>query len=241
MVFGHKQASKHTHARAQCSYASVGLSQAYPENIIGGGTGGVGGGGGGGGEHWGHVPLQSFMRGVSAPTKSYSGRRMIQAFSIVRKATSPSHAASLSPHRLASELKMSECLCFQSRFGQWKRWRGKHEQKKCEPWERGWYLDPLGAPGYQAWYELFVWKCSHWSSWKFWSKKAISAHQILKTFLGGMPPDPPSCCTVTCFFSSITAPQVERTKKSKELVTEYPSLSYHPITTVSGIMAIGKL
>ena len=28
----HKQASRHTHARAQCSHASVGLAQARPNN-----------------------------------------------------------------------------------------------------------------------------------------------------------------------------------------------------------------
>ena len=34
-VYGHKQASRHTHARAQCSHASVGLAQAR-SNKIGG-------------------------------------------------------------------------------------------------------------------------------------------------------------------------------------------------------------
>ena len=33
MVYGHKQASKHTHARAQCSHAIVGLAQARPKII----------------------------------------------------------------------------------------------------------------------------------------------------------------------------------------------------------------
>ena len=36
-----------------------------------------------GGGHWGHVPPQSFMWGVSAPTKSYSSRHIIQAFVVV--------------------------------------------------------------------------------------------------------------------------------------------------------------
>ena len=31
-VYGRKQASKHTHARAQCSHASVGLAQVRPNN-----------------------------------------------------------------------------------------------------------------------------------------------------------------------------------------------------------------
>jgi len=29
-VYGHKQTDRHTHARAQCSHASVGLAQAHP-------------------------------------------------------------------------------------------------------------------------------------------------------------------------------------------------------------------
>ena len=29
-----KQASKHTHARVQCSHASVGLAQAHPNNPL---------------------------------------------------------------------------------------------------------------------------------------------------------------------------------------------------------------
>ena len=29
-----KQASKHTHMRAQCSHASVGLAQARPNNVL---------------------------------------------------------------------------------------------------------------------------------------------------------------------------------------------------------------
>ena len=37
LVYGHKQTDIHTHARAQCSHASVGLAQARPNN-----TGGLG-------------------------------------------------------------------------------------------------------------------------------------------------------------------------------------------------------
>ena len=33
-VYGHKQASKYTHARTQCSHASVGLAQAHSNNHL---------------------------------------------------------------------------------------------------------------------------------------------------------------------------------------------------------------
>ena len=34
------------------------------------------------------------------------------------------------PHWLPSELKVSECLCSQSRFGKWKYWQGEKGQKE---------------------------------------------------------------------------------------------------------------